>query len=186
MPSESESQQKIPNPIYAAAGAGDIALSRLRKLPEKVAALQEELPGRLTVIQDKVTQKVAEIPSIAAELRQRVVDRDTDKFREAARRNAAVLRTSAVNASEKVVAIYGELVARGETVLSGNGATASDDTTPPSERIHAEVLSAGNDAAPTEAETADEAGEAAEPEAPEAPEAAAKPQKKTTKPRKTA
>src|SRR5829696_6485230 len=92
-----QNQPKMPNPIYAAAGAGDLAMERLRKLPEKVAGLQErvakaqdELPGRVTVIQDKVTQKVAELPAIVAEFRQRVVDTDTDKIRATARRNAGV------------------------------------------------------------------------------------------------
>jgi hypothetical protein len=109
---------KIPNPLYAAAGAGDLAIENLRKLPGKVADFQErvqaELPGRITVLQDKLTQKVAEIPSFVAELRQRVVDADTDKLRESARRNANLVLT---NAQEKAVAIYATLVARGEEVV---------------------------------------------------------------------
>jgi heparin binding hemagglutinin HbhA len=137
-----ETTTKIPAPLYAAAGAGDLAMERLRKLPERLTVLQErvnafqdELPGRFNEIQDKVTQKVAEIPSLVAEFRQRVVDTDTDKLRESARRNANVVRTNAQAAQEKAAAIYAELVTRGEQVVGRN-------TPPPArpERIVAEVV----------------------------------------------
>ena len=112
---------KIPGPLYAAAGAGDIAIERLRKLPAKVAVLQErlqdELPGRISGLQDKITQKVAEIPSLVAELRQRVVDADADKLRESARRNAQAALTGAQAAQEKAAVLYAKLVARGEVVV---------------------------------------------------------------------
>jgi hypothetical protein len=145
----SETTTKIPNPIYAAAGAGDLAIERLRKLPARVAdlqervnALQDELPGRFNVLQDKVTQKVAEIPSLVAEFRQRVVDTDTDKLREAARRNANVVVTNAQAAQERAAAIYADLVTRGEQVV-GRGMPD-----PRSLRIVAEVV-------PRESKTAD-------------------------------
>src|SRR5215475_3931088 len=112
---------KIPGPLYAAAGAGDIAIERLRKLPEKVAQLQEDLPSRVSVLQDRVTARVAEVPSIVAELRQRVVDADTDKLRENARRNAetffAQAQAQAKTAQERAVALYADLVTRGEQVV---------------------------------------------------------------------
>ncbi len=135
-----QTQPKIPNPLYAAAGAGDLAIERLRKLPEHVAglqervnALQDELPGRMTVIGDKVTQKVAEIPSLVAELRQRMVDADTDRLRETARRNANQFVASAQAAQEKAIAIYTELVVRGQSVVGGSPAQQT-------ERVHAEVV----------------------------------------------
>lgn len=112
---------KIPAPLFAAAGAGDIAIEGLRKLPGRVAGLQDrakaELPGRINVLQERVTQKVAEIPSMVAEFRQRVVDADGDKLRESARRNAQVVFANAQVAQEKAVAIYARLVARGEEVV---------------------------------------------------------------------
>jgi len=160
-------QSKMPNPLYAAAGAGDLAMERLKKLPEKVAGLQEraakvqtELPGRVTVIQDKVTQKVAELPAIVAELRQRVVDTDTDKLRESARRNAGVLMANAQAAQERATALYTELVSRGQKVVDG-------DT--PSERIHAEVLS--TEPAPAPVKTTPVAKKTAAKRAPKAPKA---------------
>ncbi|HEY2790793.1 MAG TPA: hypothetical protein VGJ28_00465 [Micromonosporaceae bacterium] len=139
-----QTQPKIPNPIYAAAGAGDLAIERLRKLPEKVAVLQErvnkaqdELPGRINVIQDKVTQKVAELPALVAELRQRMVDTDADKLRESARRNAGVFVASAQAAQERAATLYSELVARGERVVAGNAPTQR------TEPVHAEIVPGG-------------------------------------------
>jgi len=35
--------RKIPAPLYAAAGAGDLAYQQLRKLPERVAELRERV-----------------------------------------------------------------------------------------------------------------------------------------------
>ncbi len=167
--------QKIPNPIYAAAGAGDLAIERLRKLPERVAviqervtALQDELPGRMTVIGDKVTAKVAELPSIVAELRQRVVDTDTDKLRETARRNAGTFVASAQAAQEKAAALYTELVARGERVVSGTVPT------PPVTEPVAEIVTSDVAAATAAVHEAAVKAEAEKPA----------PTKRATKPRK--
>jgi heparin binding hemagglutinin HbhA len=139
---------KIPGPLYAAAGAGDLAIERLRKVPAKVAELQErfqtEFPGRVNVLQDKITARVAELPAIVAEFRQRVVDTDADKLRESARRNADVVRTNAQAAQEKATAIYAELVARGTQVV---GRTIPG----PNDMLVAEVY-----AAPANAVTTDE------------------------------
>jgi heparin binding hemagglutinin HbhA len=113
---------KIPGPLYAAAGAGDIAIERLRKMPARVAELQDrlqtELPGRVSVLQDKITARVAELPALVAELRQRMVDSDTDKFRESAKRNADVMRSNAKVAQGRAISIYADLVARGEQVVA--------------------------------------------------------------------
>jgi heparin binding hemagglutinin HbhA len=139
MPTKNDKQ--IPGPVYAAAGAGDIAIERLRKLPERVAQLQEQLPGRVSVIQDKVTAKVAEVPSIVAELRQRVVDADTDKLRESARRNAETFfsqaQAQAKVAQGRAAALYADLVARGEQVVGRSYPESAERSTEP---IHAEVV----------------------------------------------
>jgi heparin binding hemagglutinin HbhA len=162
---------KIPGPLYAAAGAGDIAIEGLRKLPAKVADLQDrakaELPSRITVLQDKVTQKVAEIPSLFAEWRQRMVDADSDKLRESARRNAQVMLSNAQVAQEKAVALYTRLVTRGEQVV---GRTMQPPRSP--EKIVAEVVSTGTTNGRPAADT-------------EILEAKAAPAKRATKARKT-
>jgi hypothetical protein len=185
MPTKNDT--KIPRSLYAAAGAGDLAMERLRKLPEKMAALQEQLPGRVSVIGDKVTAKVAGVPSIVAELRQRMVDADTDKLRQTARRNAetfiAQAQAQAKAAQEKAMALYADLVARGEQVVRGHPSRTE------SEPIHAEVVPTP-DASTRTAPTTPDVAEAVEVvhEAAEKAEKAqgGKPAAKATRPRKTA
>lgn len=91
-----QTDNRIPSPLYAAAGAGDLALAQLRKLE-----------------------------TLATELRDRVVasDLDLDKLRDAAKRNAATLLSNAQVAQEKVTAVYNELVEHGTKVVAArNGA----------------------------------------------------------------
>jgi heparin binding hemagglutinin HbhA len=95
--------RKIPAPLYAAAGAGDFAYQRLRKLPEQVAQLRE----RVTEIAPAMSDAVSE-----ANLRV-----DLDRLRDAARRNAATLVAGAQQASERAAAVYSDLIVRGEQVV---------------------------------------------------------------------
>jgi heparin binding hemagglutinin HbhA len=89
--------RRIPEAFYAAAGAGDLAYQRLRKLPEQVAQLR----GRVTELRPQdATARI-----------------DLDKLRGAARRNAARLVAGAQQASEQAVAVYSDLVTRGEKVV---------------------------------------------------------------------
>jgi hypothetical protein len=100
--------RKIPNPLYAAAGAGELAYEQLRRLPERVA----ELRGR-----------VAELRPVAEAVTERVSERnlraDIDKLRDSARRNAQVFVSSAQVAQKQASAVYDELVARGERIVAG-------------------------------------------------------------------
>lgn len=93
------STTKIPAPLYAAAGAGDLAYEQLRKLPGKVA----ELRDRAAEFGPAVTEAVSE-----ASLRA-----DLAKLRKAARRNAYAFVSGAAS-------VYGDLVSRGESVVRGN------------------------------------------------------------------
>jgi heparin binding hemagglutinin HbhA len=95
--------RKIPAPLYAAAGAGDFAYQRLRKLPEQVAQLRERVSEIAPTVGDAVSE---------ANLRA-----DLDRLRDAARRNAATLVAGAQQASERAAAVYSELVVRGERVV---------------------------------------------------------------------
>jgi hypothetical protein len=85
--------RKIPAPIYAAAGAGDLAYEQIRKL---VAELRPA-----------VTEAVSE-PRLRADL---------NKLRKVARRNAAAFVSGAQVAQERATAVYTDLVARGERVV---------------------------------------------------------------------
>jgi len=93
-----DTKTKIPNPLYAAAGAGELAYQQLRKLPAKVA-----------------------------ELRDRASSSEFDgRVREVAQRNLAAVRSRAQVAQEKAAALYTDLVARGEQVVRGGARTSKD------------------------------------------------------------
>jgi hypothetical protein len=92
--------RNIPAPLYAAAGAGDLAYQKLRELPAKVAELRTRAGG----------------PDI-----------DVDRLRTVARRNAAAFVAGAQAAQERAVALYNDLVARGEQVVRGS-AKATEET----------------------------------------------------------
>jgi heparin binding hemagglutinin HbhA len=96
----STTTRKIPAPLYAAAGAGDLAYQRLRKLPEQVANLRE----RVAELRPAVSEAVAET-SLRA---------DFERLSNAARRN---LVAGAQLATERAAAVYTELVNRGERVV---------------------------------------------------------------------
>jgi hypothetical protein len=102
MSTQSANTRRYPNPLYAAAGAGDLAYEQLRQLPAKAVEVGARMVALRPVVTDAVTSAVAE-PA------KRV---DVDKLRDAALRNAEVLRTQAV-------AVYNDLVARGEKVVGG-------------------------------------------------------------------
>jgi heparin binding hemagglutinin HbhA len=102
MSTQSANTRRYPNPLYAAAGAGDLAYQQLRQLPAKAVEVGVRVAALRPVVTTAVTTAVAE-PA------KRV---DVDKLRDAALRNAEVLRTQAV-------AVYNDLVARGEKVVGG-------------------------------------------------------------------
>jgi heparin binding hemagglutinin HbhA len=108
MNTQTESR-KIPNPLYAAAGAGELAYEQLRKLPERVAELRGRVAELRPVVSDAVTDRVAE----------RSLRADIDKLRDTARRNAQVFVAGAQVAQKQAAAVYTELVARGERVVAG-------------------------------------------------------------------
>jgi heparin binding hemagglutinin HbhA len=93
--------RKIPAPIYAAAGAGDLAYQQIRKL---VAELRPA-----------VTEAVSE-PRLRADL---------GKLRKVARRNAKAFVSGAQVAQERATAVYTELVARGERVVRAGRTTVA-------------------------------------------------------------
>ena len=94
MPTTTTKTRKYPAPLYAAAGAGDLAYQTLRTLPAKLRG------GNLDV------------------------NVDIEKLRAAARRNAAAFVAGAQAAQEKAVALYTDLVARGEQVVEGGARSA--------------------------------------------------------------
>jgi heparin binding hemagglutinin HbhA len=97
--------RKIPTPLYAAAGAGELAYEQLRKLPERVAELRDRAEKLRPVVTDAVSDRRIRV--------------DLDKLRDTALRNAQVVVSGAHVAQERAFAVYTELVARGERVVAG-------------------------------------------------------------------
>ncbi|MFC8846636.1 MULTISPECIES: hypothetical protein [unclassified Micromonospora] len=83
---------RIPAPLYAAAGAGDLALEQLRKLPTVVTDLSgkvaADLGGKAIVtgfeLRQKATETLRTANQAAAELRGRSVPAELSRLREAA------------------------------------------------------------------------------------------------------
>jgi hypothetical protein len=109
MSTQSANTRRIPNPVYAAAGAGDLAYRQLQKLPAKAM----ELRGRVAALRPVVTDVVTDAVKDPAK---RV---DVDRLRVIAKRNADVLRTQAKEAQERAAGVYALLVARGEKIVGG-------------------------------------------------------------------
>jgi hypothetical protein len=91
---------RLPKPLYAVAGAGEIAYRRLRTLPERVEALREQLTPRVRTLREQLPGRVealrAEVP--------------------------AKVTTLGAGARE----VYGDLVARGEKVVDAARARRTD------------------------------------------------------------
>ncbi|KAB1947062.1 hypothetical protein F8271_05225 [Micromonospora sp. ALFpr18c] len=144
---------RIPAPIYAAAGAGELALEQLRKLPTVVGVLGTrvvaDLGGRAVLtgfeLRQKATETLRTANETAGTLRGRAQAEldlaklresadlaklrevaDLDKLRAAATRNAAVVVASAQAAQERAFAAYGALVARGERVVGAGVLEAAE------------------------------------------------------------
>ncbi|MEV0429983.1 hypothetical protein [Micromonospora sp. NPDC050495] len=138
---------RIPAPLYAAAGAGELALEQLRKLPTVVSDLGTrvvaEFGGKAVVtgveLRQKATETLKTANLTAAGFREKAesTDLDLDKLREAAARNAAAVLAGAQAAQERALAgaqaaqaralaAYTELVARGERVVGAGVLEAAD------------------------------------------------------------
>lgn len=130
-----QTKTRLPAPLYAAAGAGDLAYQQLRKLPSLVDELSERASASLRAANTQ-----------AADLRQKASTTDFDKLRDNAASNAVAF---AQVASERAIAAYTALVARGERVV-GSGVVEAADV------VNADIET-------TEEPAAIEAAQAAEP-----------------------
>jgi heparin binding hemagglutinin HbhA len=111
-----QTKTRFPAPLYAAAGAGDLAYQQLRKLPAVVTELSEKAAASLRTYNEQANAK-------AAQLREKAQTTDYDALRGNA---ASVASTFAQIAQDRAVNLYTNLVARGERVV-GSGVVASAD-----------------------------------------------------------
>jgi len=111
-----QTKTRIPAPLYAAAGAGDLAYQQLRKLPTVVNQLSERAAASLKAANEQAG-------STATTLRDRATTTDFDKLRDTATAGALAF---AQLAQERATAIYTTLVARGERVVGTGVIEAAD------------------------------------------------------------
>jgi hypothetical protein len=114
-----QTKTRFPAPLYAAAGAGDLAYQQLRKLP----AVIDELSVRVNEFSGKAAASLRAANVQAGELRTKAGTADFDKLRDTATNNAVAL---AQEATERALAVYTALVARGERVV-GTGVLGAAD-----------------------------------------------------------
>ena len=109
-----QTKTRIPAPLYAAAGAGDLAYQQLRKLPDVVV----ELSARVNELSERAAASLKaandQAGTKAASLRDKATTTDFDRLRDTAATGAVAF---AQIASERAVAAYTALVARGERVV---------------------------------------------------------------------
>ncbi|MFB7944489.1 hypothetical protein ACFC6L_06165 [Kitasatospora phosalacinea] len=145
-----------PTPLYALAGAGDLAYEKLREVPaqlealaadrkgtqEKAAAALQDAGAALVGAQAKVTEAVTALPTDVKELQA--------KAQEFALQQVGRALEFAVKAKE----VYDELAVRGRTVVDAAGAPQAEDgagdgaEAPVEEVVVAEVVVDEEPAAP--------------------------------------
>jgi heparin binding hemagglutinin HbhA len=133
-------KNKIPGPVYAAAGAGDLAYQKLRKLPEVLNVLTGRAAAGTAELRERAVANSADLRerarTAAASLRaanaaaaeaagEAAGERSRERLRKVARRNAAAFVTGAQAAQERATAVYEDLVARGARVIGGSAGTVT-------------------------------------------------------------
>jgi len=111
-----QTKTRFPAPLYAAAGAGDLAYQQLRKLPAVINELSDRAAASLKTVNETANSR-------ANSLREKATAADLDKLRGTAASSAAAL---AQIAQERAIAIYTALVARGERVVGTGVVEAAD------------------------------------------------------------
>ncbi len=111
-----QTKTRFPAPLYAAAGAGDLAYQQLRKLPAVLTELSDRAAAQLKTVNDTAGTR-------ANTLREKASATDLDKLRNNAASSAVTL---AQVAQDRAVALYTALVARGEKVVGTGVVTAAD------------------------------------------------------------
>jgi heparin binding hemagglutinin HbhA len=111
-----QTKTRFPAPLYAAAGAGDLAYQQLRKLPAVINEISDRAAASLKTANDTANTQ-------AATLREKATGTDFDKLRNTAASSAVAF---AQVAQERAVAAYTALVARGERVVGTGVVEAAD------------------------------------------------------------
>jgi heparin binding hemagglutinin HbhA len=135
-----QTKTRFPSPLYAAAGAGDLAWQELRKLPAAAAQLGDRAAASLRSANTTAT-------ATAGSLRERAGTTDFDKLRNDATANAVAFAKAA---QEQAASVYSFLVARGERVVGTGVVEAAEVVNADIEATEETKAVAGT---PAEAET---------------------------------
>ena len=118
-----QTKTRFPAPLYAAAGAGDLAYQQLRKLPSVVNELGDRAVASLKTANDTANTTTASLKTTATAT-------DFDKLRETATATAVAFAQAAQEraqaAQERALAVYTSLVAHGERVVGTGVVEAAD------------------------------------------------------------
>jgi len=111
-------QSTLPRPVYAFAGAGDLAAEQLKRLAAQAPEIQAraaELPQELRKLASELPRDLqnlaTDLPSLAAQLQAKARDIDVETVTAAVRKNVDA-------AQHKAVDVYDELVARGQKAVA--------------------------------------------------------------------
>ena len=111
-----QTKTRFPAPLYAAAGAGDLAYQQLRKLPAVINQLSDRAAATLRTANTNANTR-------ANLLREKAGTADLDQLRNTATSGAAAF---AQVAQERALAVYTALVARGERLVGTGVVEAAD------------------------------------------------------------
>ncbi|HYN97860.1 MAG TPA: hypothetical protein VES42_28805 [Pilimelia sp.] len=118
---DQQTRTRIPAPLYAAAGVGDLAYRQLRKLPTVVTELRGKATAGGADLRHRAVATVKAANETAADLRGKTTtELDVERLR-------AVVRASAQAAQTRATTVYLQLVAHGERVV-GTGVVQAADT----------------------------------------------------------
>ena len=115
---------RIPAPLYAAAGAGDLAYQQLRKLPAVVGEFSVRAVAGGYELRERAAAQLKVAETTATSLRDKATTTDLDKLRDKATANAVAFAQAA---QERAAALYTALVSHGERVV-GTGVVQAADT----------------------------------------------------------
>src|SRR5690606_2600633 len=118
---KAKTMQNRPKPLYAVAGAADIAVSTLRRLPSRLPSLAERAESATASARSRLSDLSAELP---AELRRLRADlpaefrRLQSELPDGVRKIRAELPERLHHAQTRAEHYYSELADRGETVVA--------------------------------------------------------------------
>lgn len=119
-------RKELPGAVYAAAGAGEVALEKLRKLPGTAARTWRTASETADGLRERFRAGERDVAGSVATVRQ------------SARSGAATLVARAATAQERAAGGYRSLVARGERVVNERFGVATGQAEPP-RKVEVEV-----------------------------------------------